>query len=57
MKAKTIEVDAGHLSMVSHPQEIANLIHEACGLKSQGQRLTGGARDGTRHDRSGADTW
>jgi len=34
MKAKTIEVDAGHLSMASHPQEIANLILEACGRKS-----------------------
>ncbi|MGD1879041.1 MAG: alpha/beta fold hydrolase [Kiloniellaceae bacterium] len=31
MGAKTIEVDAGHLSMVSHPQEIANLILEAAG--------------------------
>jgi pimeloyl-ACP methyl ester carboxylesterase len=26
MKAKTIEVDAGHLSLVSHPKEIADLI-------------------------------
>lgn len=31
MDAKTIEVDAGHLSMVSHPQEIADLILEAAG--------------------------
>ena len=31
MGAKTIEVDAGHLSMVSHPQEIADLILEAAG--------------------------
>lgn len=31
MKAKTIELDAGHLSLVSHPQEIANLILEAAG--------------------------
>lgn len=33
MKAKTIEVDAGHLSMVSKPQLIANLILEAAGRK------------------------
>jgi pimeloyl-ACP methyl ester carboxylesterase len=31
MNAKTIEVDAGHLSMVSHPKEIANLILQAAG--------------------------
>jgi pimeloyl-ACP methyl ester carboxylesterase len=32
MNATTIEVDAGHLSMVSHPQEIADLILEAAGV-------------------------
>jgi pimeloyl-ACP methyl ester carboxylesterase len=26
MKASTIEIDAGHLSLVSHPQEVSNLI-------------------------------
>jgi hypothetical protein len=26
MRATTIEVDSGHLSLVSHPEEIANLI-------------------------------
>jgi pimeloyl-ACP methyl ester carboxylesterase len=31
MKATTIEVDTGHLSLVSHPQEIANLILAAAG--------------------------
>jgi pimeloyl-ACP methyl ester carboxylesterase len=31
MKAKTIEVDAGHLSLVSHPKEIAELILAAAG--------------------------
>jgi pimeloyl-ACP methyl ester carboxylesterase len=31
MNATTIELDAGHLSMVSHPQEIADLILEAAG--------------------------
>jgi pimeloyl-ACP methyl ester carboxylesterase len=31
MGAKTIEVKASHLSLVSHPQEIANLILEAAG--------------------------
>jgi len=31
MNAKTVEIDAGHLSLVSHPKEIANLILEAAG--------------------------
>jgi hypothetical protein len=31
MKATTIEVDAGHLSLVSHPQEISDLILLAAG--------------------------
>ena len=33
MNAETIEVDAGHLSMVSQPQEIANLILRAAAGK------------------------
>jgi pimeloyl-ACP methyl ester carboxylesterase len=32
MKATTVELEAGHLSLVSHPQEIANLILAAAGL-------------------------
>lgn len=35
MKATTIEVDAGHLSLVSHPQEIATLILAAAGMKKR----------------------
>ncbi len=31
MKATTIEVDAGHLSLVSHPREIADMILAAAG--------------------------
>jgi pimeloyl-ACP methyl ester carboxylesterase len=31
MKATTIEIDAGHLSLVSHSQEVANLIFSAAG--------------------------
>ena len=31
MKATTVELDAGHLSLVSHPREIANLILAAAG--------------------------
>lgn len=31
MKATTVELDAGHLSLVSHPQEIAELILAAAG--------------------------
>jgi pimeloyl-ACP methyl ester carboxylesterase len=33
MKATTIELDAGHLSMVSHPREIADLILAAAGRR------------------------
>jgi len=33
MKATTVELDAGHLSLVSHAQEIAELILEAAGRK------------------------
>ena len=33
MKATTIELDAGHLSMVSHPREIAGLILAAAGRR------------------------
>jgi hypothetical protein len=29
MKATTIELDSGHLSLVSHPHEIADLILRA----------------------------
>jgi hypothetical protein len=29
MKATTIEVDTGHLSLVSHPQQISDLILSA----------------------------
>ena len=34
MNARTIELDAGHLSLLSHPREVANLILEASGRKS-----------------------
>jgi len=33
MKATTVEVDAGHLSLVSHPREVADLILQAAGRK------------------------
>lgn len=32
MKANTIELESGHLSMITHPDEIANLILNAAGL-------------------------
>ena len=35
MKAYTVEVNAGHLSLVSHPREIADLILEAAGRGKQ----------------------
>jgi hypothetical protein len=31
MHTKTIEVDTGHLSLVTHPQEITDLILNAAG--------------------------
>ena len=31
MHAKTIELKASHVSMISHPKEISNLILEAAG--------------------------
>jgi hypothetical protein len=31
MNATTVELEAGHLSLVSHPQAIANLILAAAG--------------------------
>jgi hypothetical protein len=33
MNATTVELNAGHLSLVSHPQEIADLILAAAGRK------------------------
>jgi len=33
MNATTIELDAGHLSMVTKPREIADLIIRAAGIK------------------------
>jgi pimeloyl-ACP methyl ester carboxylesterase len=33
MNATTVEVNAGHLSLVSHPREIADLILAAAGRK------------------------
>jgi hypothetical protein len=33
MGAKTIEVRASHLSLISHPDEIAQLILEAAGQR------------------------
>jgi pimeloyl-ACP methyl ester carboxylesterase len=35
MKAHTVELNAGHLSLVSHPKEIADLILEAAGRGKQ----------------------
>jgi hypothetical protein len=35
MNATTIELDAGHLSLVSHPKEVADLILAAAGKKKK----------------------
>jgi pimeloyl-ACP methyl ester carboxylesterase len=45
MKAKTVELDAGHLSLVSHPQEVANLILEAAGHKAGATAMAASASD------------
>jgi hypothetical protein len=34
MNATTVELNAGHLSLVSHPKEIANLILAAAGRRN-----------------------
>lgn len=39
MNATTIEVNGGHLAMVSHPKEIANLILAAAGVKEAPQTM------------------
>jgi pimeloyl-ACP methyl ester carboxylesterase len=41
MDASTIEIDAGHLSLISHPQEVADLILQA----AQAARTSGDRRD------------
>lgn len=33
MNATTVEINAGHLSLVSHPEEVANLILRAAGQR------------------------
>ncbi|WP_233828333.1 alpha/beta hydrolase [Paraburkholderia sp. ZP32-5] len=37
MKAHTIEIDASHVSLLSHPKEVANLILEAAGQQTSAQ--------------------
>jgi pimeloyl-ACP methyl ester carboxylesterase len=39
MNAKTVELEAGHLSLVSHPKEIAGLILAAAGRGKQQQAV------------------
>lgn len=34
MGAKTIEIEAGHLSLISHPREISGLILRAAGVRA-----------------------
>ncbi|MGV2292502.1 alpha/beta hydrolase [Trinickia sp. YCB016] len=35
MKAHTVEIDSSHVSLISHPQQVANLILEAAGQQTQ----------------------
>jgi pimeloyl-ACP methyl ester carboxylesterase len=37
LNARTIELDSSHISLISHPQQIANLILEAAGYKKGGK--------------------
>ena len=37
MNATTVELDAGHLSLVSHPEEVADLILAAAGHQRIGR--------------------
>jgi hypothetical protein len=34
MHAATVEIDSGHLSLITHPQAIANLILDAAGVRT-----------------------
>jgi len=35
MKAQTVEIASSHVSLISHPQEVANLILEAAGVEAK----------------------
>ena len=35
MKAHTVEIDSSHVSLISHPQQVANLILEAAGQQAK----------------------
>lgn len=35
MHAQTVEIDSSHVSLISHPQEVANLILEAAGAQAK----------------------
>jgi pimeloyl-ACP methyl ester carboxylesterase len=45
MKATTIEVDSGHLSLVTHPEVIARLILEAAANSRHSVSRTGRTRE------------
>jgi hypothetical protein len=38
MNATTIELDAGHISLISHPRQVADLILAAAGRKRYATR-------------------
>ena len=42
MQATTVEIDAGHLSLVSHPDEVTGLIMSAARAASQDHAADGG---------------
>jgi hypothetical protein len=56
MNATSAELDAGHLSLVSHPKEIANLILAVAGRETKRTReLVAGWIDGIRRKFKKAD--
>jgi pimeloyl-ACP methyl ester carboxylesterase len=43
MQARTFEIDSGHLSMISHPQQISQLIMDAAHAAGERDAIQGGA--------------
>jgi hypothetical protein len=42
MQATTLEIDSGHLSMISHPQQISQLIMDAAQAAGERDAIRGG---------------
>ena len=57
MGAKTIEVKASHLSLISHPEEITRLIFEAAGQQADAASLGKTRRPMSPFGQGGAFQW